>query len=84
MTMPQSKGKWITGPHSIFFWTGIFLTLSCVALVLLQDTAMIHPVEHSGLPLSCVLGVAAILQFVAAEICHHASPNTSRPEPGYY
>jgi hypothetical protein len=78
--MSTAERSWATGLQFGFFWTGIFLTLACIALVLASNTAVGYRLDHMGLPLPWVLGVGAVLQFVMAEICQRASPHASAPK----
>ena len=37
--------------NRIFYWLGIVLTFTCLALILLSNTALIWRFEHIGVPL---------------------------------
>ena len=70
--MSSSSLRWISGYHSGFFWSGLALSFACFALVATGNSRLVYPVEHTVLPLSWAFGGAAIVQFLAAELCHHA------------
>ncbi len=52
-----------------FNWIGVVLTLACFATVVAGNTQLIWRFEHSVFPLSWVLAGAAILAFLATELC---------------
>ena len=52
-----------------FNWIGVVLTLSCLAVILAGNTAIVWRFEHASVPLSWVLAGAAILAFLATELC---------------
>lgn len=52
-----------------FNWIGVVLTLACFASVVAGNTEAIWRFEHSGFPLSWVLAGAAVLAFLATELC---------------
>ena len=61
-------------------WIGVVLALACLTVVLTGNTAMVWRFEHVSVPLSWVLAGAAILAFIATEICDSASPLPSEAE----
>ena len=48
------------------------LTLGCFALVLAGNTEFGWMFEHSRLPVSWILGGAAVATFLVADLCHRA------------
>ncbi len=48
---------------------GVVLTLVCFATVVAGNTELVWRFEHVGFPLSWVLAGAAILAFLATELC---------------
>jgi hypothetical protein len=58
-----------SGVYDAFYWIGVAMTLACFALVLAGNTEVLWRYEHTGLPLSWVGGVIAVLSFLAAEFC---------------
>ena len=70
--MPSDKRNWTSGYQAVFFWTGVALTLASIGLVLLGNTELFYRVERANFPLSWACAGVAMLQFTAAEICHHA------------
>jgi hypothetical protein len=70
--MSSTSRNWTTGYYAGFFWMGVVMTIACIALVLAGNTEMVYRLERSRFPLSWAFGGFAMLQFVAAELCHHA------------
>jgi hypothetical protein len=56
---------------------GVVLTLACFATVVAGNTELVSRFEHVGFPLSWVLAGAAILAFLATELCES---NASVPD----
>lgn len=54
------------------YWTGMVMTLSSFALILLSNTDFGYGFEHTRVPLSWMLGGMAVVAFVVAELCHPA------------
>jgi hypothetical protein len=67
--MSTAKRNWVTG----FYWIGVLMTVACVALVAAANTELASRLERSRFPLAWVFAGTAILAFLAAELCHHAS-----------
>jgi hypothetical protein len=63
-----TKRNWTDG----FYWIGVALTLGCFALVLAGNTEFGWMFEHSRLPVSWILGGAAVATFLVADLCHRA------------
>lgn len=61
---------------AIFYWVGVAATLASIALVLLGNTKMFAPVQHTGFPLAWKFAIVAVLAFLGGEICQTASPHT--------
>jgi hypothetical protein len=74
--MSRARHYWI----ATFFWIGVILALASFAFVMGHGTELVGRFEHRGLPLSWVFGVAAVLAFLAAEICHAVFSRTSETE----
>jgi hypothetical protein len=55
-------------------WLGVVLTLACFAVVLAGNTELVWRFEHAGMPLSWVLAGAAVLAFLATELCDSTAP----------
>jgi len=72
-----TKRNWMEG----FYWTGVALTLSCLALVLAGNTEFGWAFEHSRSPVSWILGGAAIVAFLVSEVCHRAISNDVEEAP---
>jgi hypothetical protein len=53
-----------------FLGIGVVMTLASLAVVLASNTGLVWPLEHTGFPLSWMLAGAAILAFLATELCH--------------
>jgi len=70
MSTGNVSGKTI---YQGFFLSGLVMTVACFALIFARNTAFGYQVEHTtAFPLSWAFAGAALVQFVAAEICHHA------------
>jgi hypothetical protein len=52
---------------------GVVLTLACIATIVAGNTELVSRFEHAGLPLSWLLGGAAIVAFLATEFCDSSS-----------
>jgi hypothetical protein len=50
-----------------FYWTGVFLTVACLALILAGNAEPVYRFEHTAFPLAWGLAGAAVLAFLAAE-----------------
>lgn len=48
---------------------GVVLTLGCVATMVAGNTQLVGPFEHAPMPLSWLLGGAAMAAFLATELC---------------
>jgi hypothetical protein len=73
--MSTAKGNLIAGSY----WTGIAMTLVCLALMLAGNTDPVWLFEHRGFPLSWVFGCAAIFAFLVCELCQSVFPRPSDP-----
>ena len=64
------------GGTACFYWIGIAAALACCALVLAGNTELLWRFEHRAIPVSWMIGGAAILAFLAAEYCDvvHSRP----------
>jgi len=69
--MSTTKRNWAGGYYAGFFWMGVAMTLACIALILAGNTEMFYRLERTSFPLSWAFAGVAILEFLAAEICHH-------------
>ena len=74
--MSTARRNWIDA----FYWIGVTMALACFAFVMAGNTELIGRFEHRGLPLSWAFGVAAVLAFVAAEVCHTAFLGAAKTE----
>ena len=61
---------------TICYWFGILLSVGCLALILTGNTEVIWRYEHTGIPVSWVAGMCAILAFLAFEYFESRSPAT--------
>jgi hypothetical protein len=64
------RAKWA----SVFYWIGVAMTLSSIALVLSGNTKWGATVEHTNFPLAWKFAIVAVLAFLAGEICLPAFP----------
>ena len=65
--------------YNIAYWTGVVLAIACFCLVLAHETSLAPRIGLAGMPLSWVLGIAAILAFLVAEqIAPHEPPEEER------
>jgi hypothetical protein len=69
--MSTTKRNWVAGYYAGFFWMGVVMTLACIALILAGNTETFYRLERTSFPLSWAFAGVAILEFLAAEICHH-------------
>jgi hypothetical protein len=76
--MPTTERDWHAVYRAGFFWTGVLMTLACLALVFAGNTQIGYRLEHTGFPLSWAFAGLAVLQFVAVEICHLGSRRDGR------
>jgi hypothetical protein len=67
--MSTANRNWVAG----LYWLGVAMALACFTLVLSGNTDLAWRFEHVGFPLSWTFGGAAILAFLASELCHSAS-----------
>jgi len=74
--LPTAHRSWTTVFHSL----GLVMTLAFIALVLAGNTDLVWRFEHTGLPLSWMCGVTAILAFLVAEFCDSTLAPSSRQE----
>jgi hypothetical protein len=74
--MSTEKGNLSAGAY----WTGMAMTLVCLALTLAGNTGLIWRFEHRSLPLSWAFGCAAIFAFLVCEFCQRAFPNPAPEE----
>ena len=61
--MSTAKRIWMHG----FYWVGITMTLSCLALILAGNTDLMWGFEHRSFPLSWACAGMAILAFLMSE-----------------
>jgi hypothetical protein len=59
----------VSAAQRSFNWIGVVLTLACFVTVVAGNTELVWRFEHVGFPLSWVLAGAAILAFLATELC---------------
>jgi hypothetical protein len=76
--MPTTERDWNAVYRAGFFWTGVLMTLACLALVFAGNTSLGYRLEHTGFPLSWAFAGVAILEFVAVEVCHLGSRANGR------
>jgi hypothetical protein len=55
------------------YWIGVIMVLACLGLILTGNTDLVWPFEHTGIPLSWMLGGGAVLAFLAFELCDDSS-----------
>jgi len=67
--MTTKRERW----SSRFYWIGAVMTFSTIALVLLGNTRLVAPVEHTNFPLAWKFAIVAVLAFLAREFCRPAS-----------
>jgi len=70
----------VAAAQRVFNWIGVVLTVACFAAVLAGNTALLRQFEPAGVPLSWVLAGAAVLAFLATELCDSASSLPQEPE----
>jgi hypothetical protein len=63
-----------------FYWIGVASVLACVAFALAGNTEFGWRFEHTGFPMSYALGLAAILAFLAFEVCDSTVSSPSAVE----
>jgi uncharacterized membrane protein YoaT (DUF817 family) len=63
-----------------FYWIGLAMILACLALILAGNTESLYRFEHTRFPLSWGFAVAAMLAFLAAELCHPVDSLASETE----
>ncbi len=51
-----------------FYWCGVLAVIACLTFALSSNTALGWRWEHMHLPASWLMGVVAIVAFIAAEI----------------
>jgi hypothetical protein len=66
------------GIYAGCYWTGITMTLVCLALILASNTELGYWYEHSPFALSWAFGGFAILAFLAAEFYAPAASSGTR------
>jgi hypothetical protein len=76
--MPTTERDRYAAYRAGFFWTGVLMTLACLALVFASNTQVGHRLEHTGFPLSWAFAGLAVLQFIAVEVCHLGSRSNGR------
>ena len=69
---------------AVFYWTGIFLTAACLALIVAGNAEPVYGLEHTAFPLSWGLAGAAVLAFLATEFLDspEADAEESSAQPG--
>ena len=67
--MSSTERDWKAVYHIGFFWSGVLMTVACLALVLAGNTELGYRLEHTGFPLSWAFAGFALIQFLAAELC---------------
>jgi len=67
--MSSAVRSWATG----FYWIGVAMALACLAFVVAGNTELVWRFEHTGFPLSWALAGAAVLAFLAFELCDYSS-----------
>jgi hypothetical protein len=67
--MSATRRNWAAG----FYWTGVAMTVACIALIVVGNTEFAWRLEHTGFPLSWAFAGAAMLAFLAAEVCDYES-----------
>lgn len=63
--LSPTRRTWVAG----FYWIGVVMAFSCIALVLFSSSEVIHRFEHTDFPLTWVFAGIALLSFLAAELC---------------
>ena len=71
--MSNPERDWHAVYRAVFFWTGVLMTIACIALVFAGNTELGYRLEHTGFPLSWAFAAVALLEFVAVELCHQSS-----------
>jgi hypothetical protein len=59
---------------------GVVLTLACFGVVLAGNTELVWQFEHASVPLSWVLAGAAVVAFLATELCDSSTSLPSEAE----
>jgi hypothetical protein len=62
----KTARTWMTA----FYWIGVAAAVTLLAVILAGNTDLLWRFEHRSFPLSWGLAGAAVLAFLAAEICH--------------
>jgi|HubBroStandDraft_6_1064221.scaffolds.fasta_scaffold3234837_1 hypothetical protein len=68
--MTGSRTRWA----SMFYWIGVVMTATTIALVLLGNTAWGAKVEHTNFPLAWKFAIAAVLAFLVGELSRPTLP----------
>jgi len=66
--------------QQVCYWIGIAFSVACIALVLAGNTSAVSQLEHTRMPLSWLLGILAIVAFMAAEYFDRAEPDRTESE----
>ncbi len=70
----MAKNRLGLGSISTFcYWVGIAMAIACVGMIAAGNTNVLWRLEHTRLPLSWVMGIAAVLAFLAAELSDSGS-----------
>ncbi len=54
--------------RDVFYWCGVLAAVACFTLAVSSNTALGWRLEHTQLPSSWLMGLIAIVAFIAAEI----------------
>jgi hypothetical protein len=65
---------------SVFYWIGVISTFAAIALVLLANTKWGASVQHTSFPLAWKFALAAVIAFLAREICRPTVPLGHTPD----